>query len=287
VRNGSAFTRWALIGTVTVALLVAGTFLRWDRIHVVMAAEPVAHIGGFVLTNTILAGFLAVVAASAFVSLAMRNASLVPGRLQGLLEFVVEGFLNLCVSVAGPKHGRQFFPLVTSFFIFIITCNWMGLLPGYLMIGLQHESEGQTEFVPLLRSATTDLNTTIGLALVSVIATQIYGVRALGVGGYFGRFVNLKQGPLGLYVGILEAISEVMKIISLSFRLFGNLFAGEVLLSVIGFLVPLLVTIPFLGLEVFVGGIQAFVFALLTLVFSTLAVTSHEAEHTAEAGAHH
>ena len=101
-----------------------------------------------------------------------------------------------------------------------------------------------------------------------MIAAQVYGVRSLGVGSYFGRFVNLKQGPIGFYVGILETISEVAKVISFSFRLFGNIFAGEVLLSVVGFLVPLLVTLPFLGLEVFVGAIQAFIFAMLTLVFS-------------------
>jgi F-type H+-transporting ATPase subunit a len=112
-------------------------------------------------------------------------------------------------------------------------------------------------------------------------------VRSLGVGGYFGRFINLKQGPLGFYIGILETISELAKVISLSFRLFGNIFAGEVLLSVIGFLVPLVITIPFLGLELFVGAIQAFVFSLLTLVFATMAVTGHEEDHATEAGTHH
>ena len=286
MRSGSAFTRWAAIGIVTLALIAAGNLFRWDKVHVVLAAEPIANIGGFVLTNTILAAFLAVIVAAGFFALAMRNASLVPGRLQSLGELIVEGFLNLCISVAGEKHGRRFFPLVTTFFIFILACNWMGLLPGYLTIGLFEEAHGEVEFFPLLRSASTDLNTTVALALVSVVAAQVFGVASLGVGSYFSRFINFKQGPLGFYIGLLETISELAKIVSLSFRLFGNIFAGEVLLSVIGFLLPFVVTIPFLGLELFVGAIQAFVFSLLTLVFSTMAVTGHDGGHEAEHAAH-
>jgi len=287
VRTGSTFTRWLAIGTVTLALIAAGNFLRWDKIHVVLPADPVFHVGDLVVTNTMIAGLLAVVLAGSFFAYALRNPRLVPGRLQGLAELIIEGFLNLCISVAGERNGRRFFPLVTSFFIFIITCNWMGLLPGYLTIGVYHEVDHELEMVPILRSATTDLNTTVALALVSVIAAQVYGVRSLGFSSYFGRFINFKQGPIGFYIGILETISELAKVISLSFRLFGNIFAGEVLLSVIGFLVPLVVTIPFLGLELFVGAIQAFVFALLTLVFSTMAVTAHDEAHASEASPRH
>jgi F-type H+-transporting ATPase subunit a len=149
------------------------------------------------------------------------------------------------------------------------------------------EAEGAEEHkVPLLRAASSDLNTTLAIALVSVFMTQIFGLRALG-GEYVSRFFNFRGGPIGFYVGILELIGEVAKIISFTFRLFGNIFAGEVLLAVIVFLLPWVVVLPFLGLELFVGFIQAFVFAILTLVFMTMATTSHEHHdtHTEDSGA--
>lgn len=140
--------------------------------------------------------------------------------------------------------------------------------------------------VPLLRAASSDLNTTLALALVSVAMTQVFGLSVLR-GEYVRRFFNVRQGPIGFYVGILELISEFAKVVSFTFRLFGNIFAGEVLLAVIVFLVPWVVVLPFIGLELFVGLIQAFVFAVLTLVFMTMATTSHEHhEDDHHAGAH-
>ena len=139
--------------------------------------------------------------------------------------------------------------------------------------------------VPLLRAASSDLNTTLAIALVSVTFTQIVGLRHLG-GEYLGRFFNVRGGPIGFYVGILELIAEFAKIISFTFRLFGNVFAGEVLIAVMTFLVPWIVVLPFYGLELFVGFIQAFVFAVLTLAFMSLATESH-AEHGEPAGAAH
>jgi F-type H+-transporting ATPase subunit a len=132
-------------------------------------------------------------------------------------------------------------------------------------------------FVPFFRAATADLNTTIALALISVFLTQFYGVKFLGL-SYFTKFFNFKQGPIFTFVGILELVSEIAKIISFAFRLFGNIFAGEVLLAVIGFLVPVIAPIPFLGMEIFVGTIQALVFAMLSLVFINMATMGHE-EH--------
>src|SRR5262249_7027906 len=163
-----------------------------------------------------------------------------------------------------------------TIFFFVITANWMGLVPGFGSIGYWENVPGeeQQEFVPLLRAATTDLNTTLAIALTSVIATQVFGLRTLG-GGYVSKFINFR-GPIDFYVGILELIAEFAKIISFTFRLFGNIFAGEVLLAVIVFLVPWIAALPFYGLELFVGFIQAFVFAVLTLVFMTLATTAHE-----------
>jgi len=130
-------------------------------------------------------------------------------------------------------------------------------------------------FVPLFRASTADLNTTIALALISVGMTQYYGVAYLGL-SYFTKFLNFKQGPIFTFVGLLEIISELAKIISFAFRLFGNIFAGEVLLAVIAYLLPLIAPVPFLGLEIFVGFIQALVFAMLTLVFINMATVGHE-----------
>ncbi len=132
--------------------------------------------------------------------------------------------------------------------------------------------------VPFVRGANTDLNTTLAIALVAMFAIQFWGIRTLGVRGYGGKFINLKQGPVFFAVGILEIISEVARLISFTFRLFGNMFAGEILLVAMAFLFPLIGIIPFLGLELFVGLIQAFIFAMLTLVFAVVATAAHGEE---------
>lgn len=132
--------------------------------------------------------------------------------------------------------------------------------------------------VPFLRSANTDVNTTLAIALIAMVTIHFWGFSALGF-GHLGKFINFKEGPIGFFVGILEAIGEVAKVISFTFRLFGNIFAGEVLLIAMAFLFPLIGIIPFLGLELFVGAIQAFIFAMLTLVFAVMATTAHGGEH--------
>ena len=132
--------------------------------------------------------------------------------------------------------------------------------------------------IPYLRGPNTDLNTTLAIALVAMFTIQWWGVRTLGFRGYGGKFINLKNGPIHFAVGLLEIVSEVSRIISFTFRLFGNMFAGEVLLVVMAFLFPLIGIIPFLGLELFVGAIQAFIFAMLTLVFAVVATSAHGAE---------
>jgi F-type H+-transporting ATPase subunit a len=129
--------------------------------------------------------------------------------------------------------------------------------------------------VPFLRSANTDLNMTLAMAIVAMVMVHFWGFSILGFPSHIGKFINLKEGPIGFFVGILEIISELAKVVSFTFRLFGNIFAGEVLLMAMGFLLPLLGIIPFLGLELFVGVIQAFIFAMLTLVFASMATVSH------------
>jgi F-type H+-transporting ATPase subunit a len=316
--------RTLLILILAVAAIIVGTIVAPVRLpHIQLAAEPVAHLGTFTVTNTMIAGWLATLALVLLFWRGGANQQMVPRGIQNFVEYITEFVLGLCESIAGIQRGRQFFPLVATIFFFVITSNWMGLLPGYGTIGIwetPHAAAADAPgaapakagypapaatkaaypapvaaypapaakdahapadahhdeplFIPIFRAASTDLNTTLAIALTSVVATQIFGLRALG-GGYVSKFINFKS-PIDFYVGILELVAEFAKIISFTFRLFGNIFAGEVLLAVIMFLIPWVVAIPFYGLELFVGFIQAFVFAILTLVFMTLATTAHE-----------
>jgi F-type H+-transporting ATPase subunit a len=181
----------------------------------------------------------------------------------------------VCDAVEDEEKGRRFFPLIMTIFLFVLVINWLGLVPGAGSIGFEHSSGEHKIFVPLLRGAAADLNTTIALALISVFLIQVYSIRYLGFKGFIGRFVKLK-GPLYFFVGILETIAEFAKIISFSFRLFGNIFAGEVLLAVMFSLTYGIMVMPFLVLEIFVGFIQALVFALLTLFFIKIAIMQEE-----------
>jgi len=152
----------------------------------------------------------------------------------------------------------------------------MGLLPGFGSIGVWQVHHGHEILVPILRSTFADVNMTLALAAISVVACQFFGFAMLGMKGYGGKFfINPFKDPIGSFVGILELMSEVSKMISFTFRLFGNVFAGEVLLLVITFLVPYIAPMPFYGLEIFVGFIQALVFSFLTLVFLKIATTPH------------
>ncbi|MEK7065486.1 MAG: F0F1 ATP synthase subunit A, partial [Patescibacteria group bacterium] len=196
---------------------------------------------------------------------------LVPSGLQSITELLVGGLYDFFHGVIGD-HIKQVFPLIASLFFFILIANWVGLLPGVGTIGFFRA----TEFVPLLRGATADLNTTLALAIVAVGAIQYFGFKTLGA-SYGGRFFDLRS-PIYFFVGFLELISDISKVVSFAFRLFGNIFAGEVLLAVMAFLMPFIVPLPFLMLELFVGFIQALVFSMLTAVFLNVAVSHGEGE---------
>jgi F-type H+-transporting ATPase subunit a len=254
--------------------------------HVQLPAEMVGIVAGFPITNTMVAAWLSIITLLVLFRLATANMKMVPGRGQNLAEIVIEAFLGLAENVAGRARARVFFPVIMTIFLFILTSNWMGLLPGYHTIYIASPDIHHPGMVPLIRAANTDLNMTLALALASVVATTIFGIRHLGIGEYAGKFFNFREGPIGVFVGFLELISEFSRIISFTFRLFGNIFAGEVLLAVVGFLIPWIVILPFFGLELFVGFIQAFVFAILTLVFMTVATTSH-AHHESHEEGHH
>jgi F-type H+-transporting ATPase subunit a len=305
---------WKTISLVTVVILSAAgglLFLHWGAPHVQIAPETAFTVGGIGITNTMITAYLVTAVLALSFWRATRRAQIVPGRLQAGAELIVETFLGLCESVAGLRNGRRFFTLVMTIFLFVVVANWMGLLPGFGTIGkyeygeaaeAEQEPEAQASpvqiaqgvvpdeakneapvLVPFLRGATTDLNATLSLAIISVVATQVFGIRTLGAGNYLSKFFNLKGGPIGAFIGIVELIGEFSRIISFSFRLFGNIFAGEVLLAVVAFLVPLVATLPFLGLELFVGVLQAFIFAMLTLVFLSIATVGHGEHHEEKA----
>jgi len=236
-----------------------------------LAAEKVGSLFGFPITNSLLASWL-VVAALVTIGIAVRRkVALVPRGLQNGVEAVLEFLLQLADQVTGDRRqSERFFPLVATIFLFIVAANWFGLLPVFGPIGVREFHAGRPVLVPLLRSANADLNTTLALAIIAVVSLQVFGVATLGFAKYAGKFFNFRN-PVLFFVGILELIGEVAKMVSFSFRLFGNIFAGEVLLLVVGSLVAYVAPLPFYGLELFVGFIQALVFATLTLVFLKMA----------------
>lgn len=253
-----------------------------------LASETIAHIGSFPIRNSMVMAWLAmaVIIVAAFLFRRKSN-RMVPSGLQNFVEAVIEGLFGFFDAVTQDREQtKKFFPVVATIFIFVLFSNWMGILPGVGPIGIWEEHEGGEILVPLFRSAYADVNMTLALAIISVVVTQIYGMKTLGFFHYAGKFfVNPFKDPIGTFVGFLELISEMAKMISFSFRLFGNIFAGEVLLVVIGFLAPYIAPLPFYGLELFVGLVQALVFSILTLVFMKMAVTSHgDASH--HEGAH-
>lgn len=267
--------RRLVFGLVIVVLLGLGFVFRPPLAHIQLPGEHLFDLFGIPVTNTMLTAYIVSALLALFSFVATRRLSLIPGgRLQVFAEAIVEILLNLVEGVAGRYWGRRFLPLVATIFLFIITANWMGLLPGFATIGLIEHYHGEDVLVPILRSANTDLNSTVGLAIVAVVSMQYFGIRAVGLGGYLKKFFNFSS-PIAFFIGFMELIGEFARIISLSFRLFGNVFAGEVLLLVIAFLMPFVAVLPFYGLEVFVGAIQAFIFAVLTLVFLTLATAEH------------
>ena len=243
-----------------------------------LAAEKIGHIGFLPITNSMIASWIATVILIVFAVFATRNVKLVPKGIQNFAEFVIESLLNMANSVIdNMEQTKKFFPLIATIFIFILTNNWLGLLPGFGSIGFHESIKGKEVFVPLLRSGNADLNSTLALAIVAVFMIQIFGILTIGFFKYGKKFINF-ESPIMFFVGILELISEFSRLISFSFRLFGNVFAGEILLTVIAMLVPFVVPLPFYGLELFVGFIQALVFTMLTLVFIKMAITDHS-EH--------
>jgi F-type H+-transporting ATPase subunit a len=237
-----------------------------------LAAEPLVRIGPFTITNTLTNTLLVDALLIWLAWYVNKHVSLVPSKFQGAVEIVMEGFYNLTESVAAERTIK-IFPYVMTFFLFILLANWTGLIPVITSVGFYTKGHGEEGFVHLFRSASTDLNTTLALALVSLVATHTMSIRTIGLKHYLGKFFSLK--PLDLYAGLLELVSEFTKIISFSFRLFGNIFVGELILGILFSAFAFFVPIPVIMYELFVGVIQATIFALLTMAFMALFTTKH------------
>lgn len=245
--------------------------------HISITPEVLFHISALPVTNTLLTAWLVliVIAVGAVIfSVTMKRK---PGRIQTAIEAVIDGLLGFFETIAGSREtAKRFFPIVATIFVFVLLSNWAGIIPGVGSIGFTEVHEGKETFVPLFRSVFSDLNMTLALALIAVSLSHFFGVITLGIKGHVGKFITFKS-PVAAFTGILEIVSEIAKIISFSFRLFGNIFAGEVLLTIIAFLIPYIAPLPFLGLELFVGFIQALIFGTLAMVaFSSFSVSHQE-----------
>jgi F-type H+-transporting ATPase subunit a len=247
--------------------------LEFPAPHVVWAPEGSTAPSGLIvfypsISSTILTMWIvmAIVLIGAF--LMTRGGKLVPGRAQNIFEFVYEFLTDFGLGIAGPA-ARPYIPIFIAFFLLILFCNWSGLIPP---VGRIEE----------LRAPTSDVNITLGLALVSFIYFEFEGFRRLGVRGYLGKFFPLYEfrngiaaGGIALFVGLVELMLEFVKPVTLSMRLFGNIYGGEVALGVITALTIAIIPVGLLGLEVMLNAIQALIFSILTLLFIVLAIESH------------
>lgn len=264
--------------------------------EITLFAEPLAVVSDFPITNSLVTSWGAVLILAILAFFLRRSLKEIPGKLQNLFEIIIDGALDLADQVTNDrKLSVKIFPLVICIFFFVLINNWLGILPGSGSVGQVAEHHGENLLVPFLRGGTADINTTLALAVIAVIGANIFGVMTIGGWKMFNKYVNLSAlgsiftkvkkdptilivAPITFFVGVLEIIGEFAKVASLSFRLFGNVFAGEVLLASMAALIAYAVPIPFLFLEILVGVIQALIFSMLTLVYFTIAAQDHS-EH--------
>lgn len=264
----------------TSAATAVGEVAHEGGIHVALAAEQLGTLWGIPITNTLIMSWIVLAILISLAFFVSRKPKMIPGRVQLLLEEIVTGVHNFMrETLENDSVARRYLPLLCTVFLFIATANLIEFTPGIGSLGFWHGEE----FVPLLRSMNTDLNVTLSLAIIVVIAIEIAGIMALGVFRYAGKFINFHGKTIGekiinFAVGLIELVSEVSRLVSFSFRLFGNIFAGEVLLAVVTFFIPYVMPVPLMAFELFVGVVQGAVFALLTLFFIKLAITDAHAE---------
>ena len=273
--------------------------MLWKLQPIQIPPEVIFSIGPLPVTNALLGTWISSIALLLIFFFGTRRRDLIPSGMQNMVEWIVEYLLNLTEGVAGKVKAKKFFPLVATFFVFILFCNLLDIFPGVDTIGtlnleavrLSHLSPSTSIFLlgqysdkltPWIRPGTSDLNLTLALALVSVFVTQVFGFQALGAKQQLSKYFNFKafkhgfQGPIEFFVGLIELVTEFSRILSFSFRLFGNIFAGSAVLAVFAWLLPFVSDAIFIPLEIFVGFVQALIFALLTLVFMEIGTSSHE-----------
>lgn len=246
---------------------------------------------GFSVTNTMIASWLSILTLLVFFFAATRRMGLVPRGLQNFVEFFYESAADFIESTAGREYGRKFFPVCVTIFLFVLFNAWFGLIPGFETVKMNG--------APLLRNANTDINVPLMLAVVSFCFVEYWGLRVHGA-NYLKKFFNFRplyqgfreffsgrikaglggiaMGAVAVFTGILESLSEIIRLISFTFRLFGNMTAGMILTLVMIYLVPWVAPSVFYGLETFIGFVQAMIFGGLTLCFLVIAIASHEGE---------
>lgn len=250
--------------------------------EITIKAEEIFRIGSWPVTNSVLLSLVSLTALLGLAFALYKRIAPVPGKLQGFFEMFLEEVLKLMDNILGSRRlSEKYLPLVTTIFLFIITSNWLGLAPFIGPLGIRNVNAplghgGEEALIPLFRSPASDLNFTMALAIIAVLGVNFIGMTAVGARRHLAKFFTVRN-PILSFTGLLEFISEFVKIVSFSFRLFGNVFAGEVLLVIVGFLAPYFLPLPFMFLEVFVGFIQAFIFSMLTLVFIAMAVNEEPA----------
>lgn len=263
------------------------------------------------ITNTLLCTWISIIVLVVLFYFGTRRHDMIPSGMQNFMEWAIESLLSLVEGVTGKEKAKKFFPLVATFFLFIVVSNMLDIFPGVDTVGAINGPGIQAlhpscqpflgflpqchpvgpflfgaisnQVIPWIRPATTDLNLTFSMALVSVVVTQIFGFYTLGWKEHLSKYFNFRAlfkfnftGFIEFFVGILELVTELVRLLSFSFRLFGNIFAGSAVLAVFAFVLPLLADVIFIPLEIFVAFVQALIFSLLTLVFLEIATTSHE-----------
>jgi len=236
---------------------------------IVLKPEILGFYKNLPITNTLLVSWIVMTILTIFSLIITFTVKTIPGRLQNLFEMIIDFGYSTVEDLAKPKKAKIFFPIVMTFFFFILFGNLLGLFPGFGTILYK----GQ----PILRSMNSDLNMTLSLALFSAFLTHAFALKYLGLLDYLKKWFTLN--PIFLFVGLLELVGELTKVVSLSFRLFGNIFAGEVVLSTISSIFAFIVPLPFYFLEIIVGFVQAAVFMMLTLVFMVLLSEKHAEQH--------
>jgi F-type H+-transporting ATPase subunit a len=286
----------------------------WRILEIKIQPDVLFYLGPIPVTNTLIGTWITIITLLVLFYFGSRSRDMIPRGAQNFVEWIVELLLGLVESVSGKEKGKKFFPLVATFFIFILFCNLLDVIPGVDTIGsldyTQIHAAGITnqpvlgfllfgdlsnKFVPWLRPATSDLNLNVSMSLIAVITAQGFGFYTLGPAEHLSKFFNfgtffrsvrkldflgMFQGFVEFFVGLIELIGEAARIISLAFRLFGNIFAGAAVLAVFAFILPFAAALVFIPFELFVGFVQALVFSLLSLVYLEIATTGHPHDET-------